>query len=156
MKISTLLKVVISFGVLIGVVSLAPMLKSFVSREPSVLTTQYSKCDLYKDLCLVGVTDRSNASFRIVETSNQSTRQFVAAFDDEPPETLSITIEGKDMFMGVITRTAQKTSPREFVISNVVVPACTIDAEMVWIYRISLNYADRSQQIVFEVSNSAH
>ena len=69
----------------------------------------------------------------------------------EGGETLEVrvVIEGRDMYMGEQKIGLTQVQPGKFT-GELIVPACDMDHEMVWLARVDVINAEKTEQVVFE------
>ena len=60
------------------------------------------------------------------------------------------------MFMGITSYTLEKTEINTFTKQALIVPACTVDPTMIWLYKVRMVFEDAIYERVFEVDNAFH
>jgi hypothetical protein len=129
-----------------------------------VMTTVYPPCDLLAGICEVDLIGERKLAFTFdrVDKSREGDL-LIGMFAlqskvllGEEPQRMSLRIEGRDMFMGVIDRELLKLAPTSFVLPETSFPACSVDTNMVWLLIAQVEYASQVYKVVFEIRNRFH
>ena len=63
-----------------------------------------------------------------------------------------VSLDGKEMFMGVNQTMLSRSNLTERWEGVITIPVCTIDAEMVWLFSVTLNGLDK-ERLVFDIKS---
>lgn len=154
---------------LVLLVTLAPKLRFLLNdstaidlNRPPVFVVE-PKCDVSQGSCLVALNMTRSLSFSYLAGEGNASKGNTGTFSfsstvvsGDTPQALQLRIEGRDMFMGVVDRTFLQQPDLSYVVNEVLLPACSIDPDMVWLLTINADYDDQTYQVVFSIRNLYH
>lgn len=153
-----ILKISISILVIVVVLALKPVLQSLLKQQPSsiqIVTLDVSHCLLPLEPCILEIGN-SRITIQSDDPVSFSSLSVNTSGLDQVPESATLRIEGKDMFMGIVDRRFEHLSKNDYKLEGLATPACTIDPAMTWLYQVTLNFRDRKFVMPFEVANDYH
>ncbi len=166
----SLIKPIVLGITLVLLVTLAPKLRFLLNdstakdlNRPPVIVVE-PKCDVSQGSCLVALNMTRSLSFSyLAGAAGNAPRESASTFSflstvvsGDTPQALQLRIEGRDMFMGVVDRTFLQQPDLSYVVNEVLLPACSIDPDMVWLLTINADYDDQTYQVVFSIRNLYH
>jgi hypothetical protein len=130
--------------------------------RPAVIVIE-SACDVLQGSCLVTLDMTRSLSFSYLAGVGNASRGSAGTFSflstvvsGDTPQNMQLRIEGRDMFMGIVERSFSQQPEASFVVDEVILPACSIDSDMVWLLITSAEYANQTYQVIFSIRNSFH
>ncbi len=125
----------------------------------SLLTSKSSSvtrvvCSNGESQCTLNLHDQGyvTASLEPYPLQAQKKHRVSLVFNSLQPEgDVRVTIEGKDMYMGVSHYPLSRISRGRFE-GNIVVPVCVIDADMLWLVSFNFVFQGGKHQVIFETA----
>jgi hypothetical protein len=155
MAVKKAVRVIVPAVLISGLIFSSPYIKSWLASANKTIHSEVSPCDLAVANCIVRLGENSGVDIRLSQNNTAQTLTISVANDNDL-EKLTVVIEGRDMFMGIMTRPVPKINEKLYQVSDLLVPACTIDPTMIWLYKIQFEFSDVIYERVFEVNNAFH
>lgn len=129
------------------------------------------ECDISSSDCLVKINDQQEIAFSlrggitnssaITDVADTNASDFPPIHDNNltatvnglTPASIELKVEGRDMFMGIIHREFTQKSESDFIIEKLVLPACTSNPDMIWLFTITIVNNDLKYTVEIELAS---
>ena len=109
------------------------------------------RCNLNSGICAAELSGGRHLNFSVAPRDIPAMKPVRLEAEVEGGEILDVRvmIEGRDMYMGEQQIGLTRVQPGKFT-GELIVPACDMDHEMVWLARVDVINAEKTEQVVFE------
>lgn len=150
------LKHVLTILSLLGVLGLVLFLPSLIDNPSHQGDEKVSHplCSLNQNECTYSSSIYGDVTVSVSPKDFQALKPLKVTLTSQNHDITNVlvSLDGKEMFMGVNQTMLSRSNLTERWEGVITIPVCTIDAEMVWLFSVTLNGLDK-ERLVFDIKS---